>query len=934
MRLLLILTLAVVSFLFSGCLEDASSLSIDYEKYILPNGMDVILHKDTSDPIVAVAVQYHVGSNRETPGKTGFAHLFEHMMFQESQHVGQDQFFKKIQNAGGTLNGGTGRDATSYYEVLPKNALEMALWMEADRMGYLLSTVTPEAFANQQGVVINEKKQRVDNQPYGYTWYAINKLLYPEGHPYNWPIIGSMKDLLNATVADIQKFHAKFYVPNNATLVVAGDFNRKQTKEWIKKYFGNINPSDSVKDPKPIPAELDKQRRAYYECPFAKSPQLSMVFPAVPSFHEDVYALDYLSDLLSDGKNAPLYKVLVEEKKLTPGIGARSSNGEIAGSFSVSTRAFPTTSLEDVEQAIKEAFTRFETEGFTDQDLERLKIRTETSFYNGLASILSKSFRLAYYNEYAGSPDFIKDDLAKTLAVTKEDIWRVYNTYIKNKPYVLLNVIPKGKTELLASNMDILELEIDPSMEESTLGQPGKDMTNIISISSEFDRSVEPVKGPDPLLNLPDVWQTDLDNGITVYGIKYTELPLVQFNITIRGGQLLDSTNKVGVASMMGALMNEGTRNKTPLELENAIKDLGASISIGSSRETVSLQASCLASKFDKVYALAQEMLLEPRWDEKEFARIKTQTLEGIKRSKANPGAVASRKFNRLLYGPNHVFGYPSSGTEESVASITIDDLKEYYAKNISPTEAYIAVAGDVSQAQAVQAFSALSDTWQEKEVQFPEYTLPPAPDSAQLYFVDFPGAKQSQIKAGYLALPYTDSDYYPAYVMNFQLGGSFNSRLNSILREEKGYTYGARSGFSGTKIPGPFSASSAVMTSATEDSVKIVNDELSKYRTGITDEDLAATKNALLKSNARRFETLGALRGMLNAIAKYNLPVDFIKDREEIVVAMTRDRMEQLAKQYITPDKMTFLIVGDGATQLEPLKSTKLGEPIILKND
>jgi zinc protease len=380
--------------------------------------------------------------------------------------------------------------------------------------------------------------------------------------------------------------------------------------------------------------------------------------------------------------------------------------------------------------------------------------------------------------------------------------------------------------------------------------------------------------------------------------------------------------------------MNEGTKNKTPLELENAVKDLGASISISSGRESVVLQASCLAAKFNEVYNLAKEMLLEPRWDEKEFTRLKQQTLEGIKRSKANPGSVAARTFNRLLYGPNHIFGYPASGTEESVASITLDDLKAYYNKNISPTEAYIAITGDISQERAMQAFSSLSTAWQKKPVRLPSYALPPDPKTTRLYFVDFPGAKQSQIRIGYLALPYTDPDYYPAFVMNFPLGGTFNSRLNTVLREEKGYTYGARSGFSGTKIPGPFSASSAVMTSATEDSVKIFNDELKKYRTGITDNDLASTKNALLKSNARRFETLGALRGMLNTIAQYNLPLDYIKDHEKIVTEMTRGRMERLAKQYITPDKMVCLVVGDAATQLEPLKTIGLGDPVVLEND
>ena len=306
-------------------------MSITYEQYQLDNGLTVVLHEDRSDPLVAVAILYHVGSNREEVGKTGFAHLFEHMMFQSSQHVPEDQFFQKIQAAGGTLNGGTGNDQTIYFEVVPKNALEMALWLESDRMGYLLPTVTTEALLNQQGVVQNEKRQTSDNRPYGHTSYVIGKLLYPEGHPYNWQVIGSFEDLANATVEDVRNFFRTWYGPNNATLVIAGDYDDAQTREWVDKYFGEIPAAEPVTDPAPQNVQLAATKRAFHEDNFARSPELNMVFPTVPQYTTDAYALDMFGQLFSDGKNAPLYKVIVEEEKLAPSAGAFNGSQEITG---------------------------------------------------------------------------------------------------------------------------------------------------------------------------------------------------------------------------------------------------------------------------------------------------------------------------------------------------------------------------------------------------------------------------------------------------------------------------------------------------------------------------------------------------------------------------------------------------------------------------
>ena len=926
----------VLFLMLFGSVSDgnASTLRIDYNKYKLDNGLQVILHEDRSDPIVAVAIVYHVGSNREVKGRTGFAHLFEHMMFQESQHVGQDQLFKKIQDAGGTLNGFTTFDATCYFEVVPNNALEMVLWLESDRMGYLLSTVTRAAFDNQQEVVQNEKRQRVDNQPYGHTNYVIHKSLYPESHPYNWQVIGSLEDLEKATVQNVRDFFTRWYGPNNATLVIAGDYDKRAVKKLVDKYFGEIKPSTPVTDRGPTNITLDKTKRAFHEDNFAKSPELNMVFPTVQEYSEDAYALSLLSDLLADGKKAPIYKVLVEEKKLAPSVSAFQSSRELTGYFRIRIRSFPDINLGDVERALFEAFQRFEEEGFTKKDLARIKAKTETRFYNGISSVLGKSFELAFYNEYAGSPGFIRKDLKGYLDVAKDDVMRVYRKYIKDKPYILTSFVPKGKTNLVAEISDrfpVVEEAISDMTEE---GETLVETEEVAQIPASFDRSIEPSKGPSPEITQPTIWQEEMENGLRVLGIEHDELPLIQFSLTLKGGLLQDNIDEIGAANLMTDIMMEGTENKTPVELEEAIDELGSTIWMYTTKTSIVIQANMLASKFDETYELFEEILLEPRWDEKEFARIKDETIEIINRRKASPAAIATDAFNKLVYGEGHILGYSTLGTAASVAEITIDDLRRFYRDNFSPSVSHISIAGDISRRRAVRTLNSLEERWQAKQVKLPQYETPPELKESKLYFADFPGAKQSQIRIGYLALSRTDPDYYPAYVMNYKLGGSFSGSLNLILREEKGYTYGARSGFSGTHFPGPFTASSAVRSNATFESMQIFMGELAEYSEMISKEDLKFTKNALIQSNARRFETLGALRGMLDEIALYGRPVDYITKREAIVRNMTQESHQKLAEKYIVPNRMIYLVVGDAETQLEKLKDLGLGDPILLDKD
>lgn len=916
-----------------------SNFELKFEKYELKNGLKVILHPDKSDPIVAVTILYHVGSNREEPGKTGFAHLFEHMMFQESQHVGQDQFFKLIQENGGTLNGGTWEDGTIYFQVVPKNALELVLWLESDRMGFLLPTVNQQSFINQQEVVQNEKRQRVDNQPYGHTNYIINKLLYPEGHPYNWQVIGELEDLQNATVKDVHDFYRKWYGPNNATLVIAGDFDEKEVKQLVEKYFGELNPSEPIKNLSPMPVSLNQSMRVHYFDKYAQSPEINIVFPTTHSYTKDSYALDVLANLLSRGKRSPLYKVLVEERKLAPSVSAFQSSSEIAGEFHFRVRTFPNIKLADVEKAIFDALEKFEKEGFTNSDLDRIKARIETSYYNSIASVLGKSYQLAIYNEFTGNPEFYKEDLKNKLDVTVDDVWNVYNKYIKGKNFVLTSFVPTGRDELIAQPSELYvipEENLKPfNKEEIELRKQNPDNNVVVEpIKSSFDRSKMPPLKEDPLVNLPSIWTEKLQNGIKVYGIEYKELPLVEFQIEIKGGMLLDEKDKTGTANLLSRLLLQGTKNKTPIELENAIEELGASINIFALRENIVLQVNCLASKYEDVLKLIEEILFEPRWDEKEFVRIKNEVLESIRRSKSNPSVTANNVFSKLLYGDNHPFSNSLLGTQESVNSIILDDLKKFYSNNFASNLSSFLFVGNIPKESVLKSLKNLEIKWERKDITLPTVNQPQMPEKAQIYFVDFPDAKQSEIRIGHVGPSLKDEDFFKAVVMNYKLGGAFNGVVNLILREEKGYTYGARTSFEGTSTTGYFVASSAVQSNATLESAIIFRDEITKYKSGITQEDLDFTRNALLKSNALNFETISALRGMLTQISRYDYPMDFVKKQEIIIQNMSLGKHKTLARFYLHPDKMIYLIVGDAKTQFDKLKELGFGEPILIDKE
>lgn len=923
----------VALLLLSGCTGNKkSSLSVPYEKYKLDNGLTVILNEDKSDPITSLVIFYHVGSAREVPGKTGFAHLFEHMMFQRSENVAEDQYFKYIEGAGGTLNGGTGNDQTIYYEVVPKNALELAMWLESDRMGYMINTVTPQSFATQQNVVQNEKRQGVDNRPYGFTDYVILKNLYPQGHPYSWDVIGEMEDLKNATVDDVKAFHNKYYIPNNATLVVSGDYDPAEVKAMIQKYFGEIPAGEELKKPEPMNITLNETKKLFHEDNFARAPQYTMVYPVCEQFTKDSYSLDVLARLLGEGKKSPLYKVLVKEKKLTSNVRAGNQSLELTGQFQISVTANPSTSLNDVEKAIFESFSRFETEKFTEKDLERIKAGLETNFYNMMSSVMYKSFMLAMYDAFAGSPDYMVKELEMMKGVTMDDVWDVYNRYIKGKNYVATSFVPKGQADLVAEgsvNAGIVEEDVTKAtqVEITTTGPEVIEKT-----PSKIDRSVAPVPGPDPSVTIPAVWQAKASNGMKIYGIEQHELPLITYSIVIKGGHMLDDISKPGVARFTAQMLNEGTKTRTPEELEEEIQLLGASISVRGGEESTTVSVRTLARNFEKTLALVEEMLLEPRWDEEQFSINKTRTINNLKRNMADPNYVANITFSKLNLGPGNIFSTDISGTVESVEAITLDDLKAFYEKNYSPSVSDFLIVGDINQARVEKALTSLNEHWAAKDVAMPSFTFPPAPEKSAIYFVDIPGAKQSVINIGNLALTRDNPDYYKADVANYMLGGTASARLFMILREEKGYTYGAYSNFDGQKDYGTFQAYASVRTDATLESVKLFRDIMLNYRAGVPQETVDFTKGSLLKANALRFETIDAKLGMLNTAVFYGLPLDYIKQEEDYLRGLTVEQMNETVQKYIDPMKMYYVVVGDAATQFKGLKQVGFGDPILFK--
>lgn len=910
--------------------EETAALSIPFEKYQLDNGLEVVMHQDHSDPIVAIALLYHVGSARELPGRTGFAHLFEHLLFQSSENLEEGAFIRGIPALGGTFNGGTSNDMTIYFEAVPNDALERVLWMESDRLGFFINTVTQPRLENEKQIVKNEKRQGVDNVPYGHTSSVIDANLYPESHPYNWQVIGSLADLQAATLDDVRGFYETYYGPQNVTLVISGDIEIDDTKALVERYFGEIPEGEEIQSALVPGVALSTTQSYYHEDNFAQLAELTLVWPTVENFHPDSYALTVLDQLLSDGKTSPFYKEIVEEQQLAAAVSSTQISRELAGKFQLSSRAFPDVDLDELNAAFMQAFARFESEGVKQADLERIKTGLETDFYQGISGVMGKAFQLAQYNTFAGDPGFLAEDLSNSLDVTIDDVMRVYERYIKDKHHIATSFVPQGQLEL--ARIDAVEAEV--FVEEIITGAENAagDLTavnNYVRTPSLIDRSQAPALGTAPSSSTPEVWAESLENGMELLGITQSELPLVRFTLRLKGGMLIDDPDKIGVANLTAKMLLEGTATRTSAELEEAIRQLGATINVSASAEWITLSATTLVRNYAAVLELVREILLEPRWDEGRFALVQESTLSGIRQNSANPNAIASTVFKRLVYGPDNILANNISGDEASVAAITLEDLRAFYGKQFSPSVATLHVVGDIDSSSVVASLADLTQQWSARPVEIPQPQFQSSAARAGLYFVDVPGAPQSVIRAGYMAMPQTDPDYYPAMVMNHQLGGGITGRLFQILRIQNGYTYGAGSNFAGTSLPGPFAASTSVRANVTLESMDLIKDILENYGESYSEVDLLETKNAMIRSNFVNLETPNAQLGMLQNIGGYDLPSDYISQREAIVAGMSVSSVQALASQYIVADQMTYVVVGDAATQLSRLSELGYGEPV-----
>lgn len=899
--------------------------------FTLPNGLKVIFHIDRSDPVVSVVLAAHVGSSREVAGRTGFAHLFEHLFFLDSENLGPGGLDKLSTRIGGTgANGSTSRDWTIYNQEVPKDALEKMIWAEADKLGFFIKTVTPAVLEKEKQVVKNEKRQAVDNRPYGHVAELLGEALYPEGHPYRWPVIGSMKDLDAAQLRDVQNFYRRWYTPNNSTLTIAGDFDPAQARAWVEKYFGEIARGAVAPRPTPWPVTLSASTSLAYEDSYAKLPQLTIAWPTVGVTSPDAVAIEVLGDLLTEGREAPLTKLLVEDEKLTDDVDLGGWDSEIAGEAMLSVRAFPGVTLDRVKAAVDRGLAGFRVDPAA---LARVKTLREAAVYGGLGDVDGKATTIARLEAQTGDPEFLDTYLARLRALTPADIDRVFRRYLLDRPNVAVSAVPKGGAALALPGATMVVPVTEPIVQgaEAAVDQTAG-RTAFARTPSRIDRTVEPPFGPAPTVVAPVPWQATAANGMAVSGIEDRELPIALFTLSIDGGQRLDLRSKPGAANLLARMMTRGTARRTPAELEKALQSLGARVSASADRDRLLVSGSTLARNYDATLALVREMLLEPRWDPAELALAKAAVTARIADNLSDPNALANRVTAIVTNPAGSLDAQDILGTPESVAALTVDDLKAAFA-GLSPQSARFRVAGAVTQAAATAALAPLAAAWTTPAVPPPLTMAGPTPTPGRLYFYDIPDAKQSLLMFTAPAVARNDPDYYPLHVTNYLLGGGgFASRLTQELREGKGYTYGVGSGLQGWRDRGRWSLTSAVRANVTLEAASLARKIVGEYPTTFTADDLALSKTALSKARAFQFEQLSDKLNLLALVGDFGLPADYPAREAAVLDGMTVDRVRGLAAKYLAPARTTYVVVGDAKTQAPRLDALGIGKAIPAK--
>ena len=889
--------------------------TIPFEKYKLKNGLEVILSEDHTLPLVSVNLWYHVGPANERPGRTGFAHLFEHMMFEGSQHVGGKAHFAYLEGAGATdINGTTNFDRTNYYETIPSNQLELALWLESDRMGYLVGTLDIEKLANQRDVVRNERRQSTENTPYGLAEEGLFHLLFPKGHPYYPAVIGSHADVEAAKLEDVREFFRQYYTPNNATLAIVGDFDKAKIKALVEKYFGSIPAGPEVPKITATTPPITSERRAVVTDQ-VELPRVYMGWITPPVFQKGDAESNLFSQILGGGKSSRLYKSLVYEKQIAQDVSTSTEETRLGSIFELTITAKPGVKPEDLEKAIDADLAKLQAEGPSVAELERARNVTETALVRGLERTNGVANRLNYYNQFLGNPDYFSKDLARFDAVTPADIKHTAQTIFKKDARAVVYAVPGKK---------VID-DVPKTSDEENKRQAKEAGESKVAMADEPWRAKAPTPGPLPKFSLPVPDKAQLSNGLTIYLVERHNLPLVAATLYTISGSELNPLDKPGLSGFTADMLTEGTAARSALKFAEDTDQIGATIATQAGYSSASVSLSALSWNAGGGFDLLSDATLHPAFDAKEVERIRNQRVTAVLQENDEPFSLALRTANHVLF-PSSPYGFSVLGTEASNKSIKRDDLTAFWKQGYVPSNAVLAIAGDLSLAQAKELATKYFGAWSGNATSS-QALVTPSPPAKSVALVDKPGAPQTALLLSSLGASRNTPDYVPLEVMNTALGGLFSSRINMNLREEHGYTYGAQSFFQYRRGVGPFFAGGAIRTDATAPATQELFKEVTRIREEeLKPEELQKAKDSFSKTLVGLFETTRETASTIGQQFVFGLPVEYYRDLPAQIDKVTGTDALRVAKQYLHPEATIVVGVGDRA-KIEPaLKQLDVG--------
>ena len=889
---------------------------IDFEKYTLPNGLDVILSEDHRRPRVAVNLWYHVGPANEEPGRTGFAHLFEHMMFQASKHVPPDTYFKTVEGAGGSnINGTTDFDRTNYFETMPSNQLELALWLESDRMGYLLDVVDQASFANQQDVVRNERRQSVENQPYGVVEETMFHTLFPKTHPYYADVIGSHADIQAAKLDDVKNFFKTYYAPNNASLAIVGDIDKAAVKALVEKYFGPFKKGGAVPKPSAETPKITAERRAVVK-DRVELPKVYMAWITPPFFKPGDADADIAATILGGGKSSRLFKSLVYDKQIAQTVTAQQYSLMLGSVFSIEATARPGHTAEEIEKAIDEQVAKLRDGGPDANEVERARNVIETRIVEGLETLGGFggiADRLNTYNHFLADPGYLPKDIQRYRDTTTASVKAFAQEQLAPTARVVIYGVP-GQPDLGAP-------VATPPKQKVAAGVGAE------SINTDEAWRKDPPKAAEARpLQIPVPKSFVLPNGLTVLVNERPNLPIVSERLVVKTGSGANPADKPGLANFTAEMLDEGAGSRSALQIADQVAQFGGSLQTSSSMDASQVSAGSLKRTFPDMLALVGDVVRHPNFPQEEVERQRASRMASLVQQREDPNRVASAVMYSALYGPANPYGYTEIGTEPSNKTMTRDDLQKFWSQNFVPNNAALIVSGQITVDELKPMVEKVFGDWA-KGTPTPAVPGDATTAKAKLLLVDKPGAPQTQLRVASIGVARNTPDYEPIVVMNEILGGLFSSRINLNLREEHGYTYGASSQFVFRRAPGPFVVGTGVRTDVTGPAVMEVMKELKRIReSDVSPEELTLSKDSLVRSLPANFETSGDMNATTANTYIYDLGFDYYSKLAPRLSAVTTEQVRQVAQKYVVPEKLVVVAVGDKAKVGPALAKLSLG--------